>query len=219
MSSHDGNAVEHEKENLESLIDFNTDPRPSHDAAKSQPQQTPPLNNDSNWASFESYTKEKASQVPKPDTLESLLFELSTPTSVPAITASEAPSNDDAPSTACTNNMPAAGVAPDAPAEQMLSLFDTVGASTSSSISTSVPVLPSDAGPVQALPTSGGDTSVRVTDAQQLPSTQQDQYSISFASESGSTSQHTITPVDASNGLVRLMSLFLINFEFLNYLF
>ncbi|KAK9946133.1 hypothetical protein M0R45_011610 [Rubus argutus] len=207
MSSHDGNAVEHEKENLESLIDFNTDPRPSHDAAKSQPQQTPPLNNDSNWASFESSTKEKASQLPKPDTLESLLFELSTPTSVPAITASEAPSNDDAPSTACTNNMPAGGVAPDAPAEQMLSLFDTVGASTYSSISTSVPVQPSDAGPVQALPTSGGDTSVRVTDAQQLPSTQQDQYSISFASESGSTSQHTITPVGASNGLSRTSSL------------
>ncbi|KAM5566259.1 putative ADP-ribosylation factor GTPase-activating protein AGD14 [Rosa sericea] len=204
-SPHDGNAVEHKKEKLGSLIDFNTDPERSDDVVKSQQQQTPPPDNGNNWASFDSSTKEKAPPVPKPDTLEALLLEL-TPTSVPD-TASEAPSNDDAPSTTCTNNMPAGGAVPGAPAEQMLSLFDTVSACTSASTSTSVPVQPSNADPLQAVPTSGGDTLVTVTDAQQLPSTQQDQSSISFAADSGSPSQHAIIPVEASNNLSRTSSL------------
>lgn len=253
-STQDGNAVEHKKEKLATLIDFNTDPEPSDDAVKSQQQQTPPPDNGNNWASFDSSTKEKAPPVPKPDTLEALLLEL-TPTPVSA-TATASPtlelSNDDAPSTVCTdsvpaggaapeastmctnsmpaggaaleastictnsmpadgappeastvctNNMPAGGAAPDAPAEQMLSLFDTVSACTSASAS--FPGKPSIADPLQAVPTSGGDTSVTVTDAQQLPSMQQDQSSASFAADSCSPSQLAITPVEASNNLVR----------------
>ncbi|KAL6216912.1 hypothetical protein ACLB2K_010130 [Fragaria x ananassa] len=273
-STQDGNAVERKKEKLATLIDFNTDPEPSEDEVKSQQQQTPPPDNGNNWASFDSSTKEKAPPVPKPDTLEALLLEL-TPTPVSA-TATASPtlelSNDDAlstvctdsvpaggaapeastmctnsmpaggaaleastictnsmpgggaapeastvctnnmpaggaapeASTVCTNNMPAGGAAPDAPAEQMLSLFDTVSACTSASAS--FPGKPSIADPLQAVPTSGGDTSVTVTDAQQLPSMQQDQSSVSFAADSCSPSQLAITPVEASNNLSRTSS-------------
>ncbi|XP_050365979.1 probable ADP-ribosylation factor GTPase-activating protein AGD14 [Argentina anserina] len=208
ISTGDGNAVEHKKETLATLIDLNTDPEPSDDAVKSPQQQTPPPDNGNNWASFDSCTKEKAPPVPKPDTLEALLLEL-TPASVyttATATATEAPSNDDAPSTMCTNNINAGAAAPDAPVGQMLSLFDTISACTSASTTTSVLVLPSNADPLQAAPTSGVETPVTVSDVQQSPSTQHDQSSISFAANSSSSSQLAITHVEASNNLSRTPS-------------
>ncbi|XP_009377378.2 probable ADP-ribosylation factor GTPase-activating protein AGD14 isoform X2 [Pyrus x bretschneideri] len=174
---HDGNAT---KQNMVSLIDFNTDSEPPH-ATESQLQQTPPPNEDNNWASFGSSTTEKAPQVPtavpNADPLESLLFELSTPSSVPVSNASETPHNDGAPSTASINTMPAGGHSP------------------------------ADAGPVQDLAIFGGDTTVKGTDEKQLVlSTQQDQSSISFTADSGSTS-HVNFAVGASNAELRNLSL------------
>nr|XP_028962875.1 probable ADP-ribosylation factor GTPase-activating protein AGD14 isoform X3 [Malus domestica] len=116
----DGNATE---QNIVSLIDFNTDSEPPH-ATESQLQQTPPPNEDNNWASFGSSTTEKAPQVPNADPLESLLFELSTPSCVPVSNASETPHNDGAPSTASINTMPAGGHSPaDAGPVQDLAIF------------------------------------------------------------------------------------------------
>ncbi|KAM1200737.1 hypothetical protein ACFX2I_016976 [Malus domestica] len=201
---HVGNAAE---QKVVSLIDFNTDSEPPH-AAESQLEETPPPNNDNNWASFESSTTEKAPQVPNADPLESLLFELSSPSSVPVSNASETPRNDGAPSTAGINTMPPGGASPAAPAEQMPTLLNTSNASTSTSTSTTVAAQPADAGPVQDLAIFGGDTTVKATDEKQLVlSTPQDQSSISFAADSGSTSQHVNYGVGASNGELRNLSL------------
>ncbi|ONI34161.1 hypothetical protein PRUPE_1G466000 [Prunus persica] len=194
----DGNETENK---IVSLIDFNTDSDPPHAAANSQSQQTPPPNNDNNWASFDSSSKEKASQVPNPDPLESLLLELSAPSSVPATNASETPRNDVAPSTLCISNMPAGGAAPAAPVEQMPTLLDALTASTSTSTSTAVPEQPANVGTLLALPPpSGGDTTLKVNNGQQPPSMQ-----LSFTADSGS--QHINTPVRASNGESRTLAL------------
>lgn len=194
----DGNVTENK---IVSLIDFNTDSDPPHAAANSQSQQTPPPNNDNNWASFDSSSKEKASQVPNPDPLESLLFELSAPSSVPATNASETPRNDIAPSTLCISNMPAGGATPAAPVEQMPTLLNALTASTFTSTSTAVPEQPANAGPLLALPPpSRGDATLKVNNGQQPPNMQR-----SFAADSGS--QHINTPVRASNGESRTLPL------------
>ncbi|KAB2619151.1 ADP-ribosylation factor GTPase-activating protein AGD14 [Pyrus ussuriensis x Pyrus communis] len=179
---------------------------------ESQLEQTPVPNNDNNWASFESSSTEKAPQVPtavpNADPLESLLFELASPSSVPVSNASETPRNDGAPSTAGINTMPPGGASPAATAEQMPTLLNTSNASTSTSTSTTVAAQPTDAGPVQDLAIFGGDTTVKATDEKQLVlSTQQDQSSISFAADSGSTSLHVNYGVGASNGELRNLSL------------
>ncbi|KAK3212821.1 hypothetical protein Dsin_017527 [Dipteronia sinensis] len=159
-NSVDGKPVEHKKEPVESLIDFDSNPAaPDTAAAAAETKQITRLNNGGNWSPHETLAEDKAPMAPKPNTLDFLLFELSSPLSIgnnsgnpptifsennmpaggvssalPPTQMSLPPASNNASTTVLTTNMPAAGVSPVEPSEQMLTFPSSVGSSITAPI-------------------------------------------------------------------------------------
>ncbi|KAL5786147.1 hypothetical protein ACOSQ2_008539 [Xanthoceras sorbifolium] len=169
LHSVDKNPVEHKKEHVESLINFDFDPAaPTAAAAASaaETKQITPLNNVGNLSPHETLAQDKAPIAPKPNTLEFLLFELSSPTignnsgnppptfsennmpaggvslAVPLMQMSLFPTGNDAPTTVLNTYMPVQQSGANMPAEQMLALPCSVDASITAP-TTYFPVQPS----------------------------------------------------------------------------
>ncbi|KAL5559223.1 hypothetical protein UlMin_035434 [Ulmus minor] len=123
QESANGNPLEHEIINSQSLIDFSTETEIPDAAASSQTQQVSSSNNSSIWPSFDPPTKEKSSQAPNANTLESLLFGLSVPSTPPASDMS-APGSTDVPSTSFQDSMLAVSPTLPAPGQQQPKLLD-----------------------------------------------------------------------------------------------
>ncbi|KAK4853064.1 hypothetical protein QYF36_003206 [Acer negundo] len=162
--SADEKPVEHKKEPVESLIDFDSNPAAPDTAAETK--QITPLNNGGNQSPHETLAQEKAPVAPKPNTLDFLLFELSSPTSIgnnsgnpptiftennipaggvssaamPPMPMSLSPASNIASTNVLTINMPAAGVSPVAPLEHMLTLPSSVDAASITAQTTYFPV-------------------------------------------------------------------------------
>lgn len=100
----DGNQVENSGVNSGSLIDLNSDLEPPVAAAMPQTRQGPQSIDGGDWASFTS-ANENASHAPNANTLESLLFQLSAPSDVPAGNIPEVPGSGVSPSTVPVGNM------------------------------------------------------------------------------------------------------------------
>ncbi|KAK2661116.1 hypothetical protein Ddye_007649 [Dipteronia dyeriana] len=159
-NSVDGKPPEHKKEPVESLIDFDSNPAaPDNAAAAAETKQITPLNNGGNQSPHETLAEDKAPVTPKPNTLDFLLFELSSPPSIgnnsgnphtifsennipaggvssalPPTQMSLPPASNNSSTTVLTTNMPAAGVSPVEPSEQMLTFPSSVGSSITAPI-------------------------------------------------------------------------------------
>ncbi|GMY17806.1 probable ADP-ribosylation factor GTPase-activating protein AGD14 [Fagus crenata] len=188
QGSVDKNPAEHKRRNSASLIDFNADSEPL-DAA-TVPQTQLMLHSD-NGGNFGRPAMEKPSQAPSSNTLESLLFELSVPSDVPASNISEGPRSDDLLSTATGGDIPAGGVSL-AASEHLLALTISVGASTTAS-TINMPAQPYDA------PSGIGGSIINILDKEQLPNMQQYHPTASPVADSSSVTQQTRPPVGAVN--------------------
>ncbi|XP_059644462.1 probable ADP-ribosylation factor GTPase-activating protein AGD14 [Cornus florida] len=140
----DEKLVEHKRVNSESLIDFSTDLEPCDTIAAPQTEQTAPPVDGGNLVLVQSSPKEKSSDVPNLNSVESLLFDLSPPSIEPVGVISDAPGSGDAPSAT-----PVAS-------------SNSVSAPAASPVGMAVP-----------WPSSGSDSMVEVTAGQQLPTMQQ----------------------------------------------
>ncbi|KAG8635834.1 uncharacterized protein LOC110603331 isoform X2 [Manihot esculenta] len=128
----DGKTAEEKNQKLESLINFDSDSMPSNAEAGPQTQENHQLSDGGNHKSNESSTKQVVPQVPKPNTLELLLFELSVPSVGSAGSVPEDSNNDKPPSTTSGGNMPmSSGISAAEPPGMMLALPENVGGSTS----------------------------------------------------------------------------------------
>lgn len=205
QGSVDKNPAEHKRRNSASLIDFNADSEPL-DAA-TVPQTQLMLHSD-NGGNFGRPAMEKPSQAPSSNTLESLLFELSVPSDVPASNISEGPRSDDLLSTATGGDIPAGGVSL-AASEHMLALTISVGASTTAS-TINMPAQHYDA------PSGIGGSIINILDKEQLPNMQQYHPTASPVADSSSVTQQTRPPVGAVNNQVSHM---IIHLRDLNFIF
>ena len=162
--SADEKPVEHKMEPVKSLIDFDSNPAAPDTAAETK--QITPLNNGGNQSPHETLAQDKAPVAPKPNTLDFLLFELSSPPSIgnnsgnpptfftennmpaggvssaamPPMQMSLSPASNNASTNVLTTNMPAAGVSPVAPSEHMLTLPSSVDAASITAQTTFFPV-------------------------------------------------------------------------------
>ncbi|KAF2304522.1 hypothetical protein GH714_032905 [Hevea brasiliensis] len=159
----DGKTLEEKNQNLESLINFDSDCMPSNAATGPQTQENHQLSDGGNHKSNGPSTMQNASQVPKPNTLEFLLFELSVPSVETAGSVSEDSNKDNPPSTTSGGNMPMSGdVSAAVPSGLMLTLLDNMGASTNAT-GGNVPIDVSPAvtpGQMLALSSSAGTSTI-----------------------------------------------------------
>ncbi|XP_057985920.1 uncharacterized protein LOC110641656 isoform X3 [Hevea brasiliensis] len=159
----DGKTLEEKNQNLESLINFDSDCMPSNAATGPQTQENHQLSDGGNHKSNGPSTMQNASQVPKPNTLEFLLFELSVPSVETAGSVSEDSNKDNPPSTTSGGNMPMSGdISAAVPSGLMLTLLDNMGASTNAT-GGNVPIDVSPAvtpGQMLALSSSAGTSTI-----------------------------------------------------------
>ncbi|EOY31345.1 ArfGap/RecO-like zinc finger domain-containing protein, putative [Theobroma cacao] len=177
---------------MESLIDFSTDSEPSNAVAAPDMQQVPPSNDAGDQSSDELSSKDKAPPASSANSLEFLLFDLSTPSVEPVDNVSAVPGTTGAPSTASGQSISVDSVSPAATAEQILAL-------TSIGFSTMPPVInvlqkPSNVGPLQATTHINGDYRVKAPEGQQ-----KHQSSMFSVSDNCFTSQQSNTTVEASH--------------------
>ncbi|KAA8521754.1 hypothetical protein F0562_012427 [Nyssa sinensis] len=178
----DGKLVEQKRMNSSSLIDFSVDPEPSVAAAAPQTDQMNPSNIDrGSLVLVQSSTKKKASDAPKANSLEFLLFELSAPPVEPVDIMSEAPASGNtslAAPVAVPNSISATVTAA---ITNVPAVHTNGGAPTTSSV-----------GMTPALLSSSGDS--LVTAPRPLPTKQQNQPAV----DTNSAAQQ-ISPVGAFN--------------------
>lgn len=179
------------------MIDLSTDSNPLDAETMPETPQIPHSDSGGDWALIQHPTKELAFQVPRANTFESLIFELSVPQVVPASDMSEGPSNDDTLSTSATGTIPI-GV------QQMPGLSISAGAFTTASTIHHTPEEPFDGGSPQAAPSGNGD-GTRIPDKQKPFNIQQYHRTTSPAADNCPIMQQINTPVGASNDQVRHM--------------
>jgi hypothetical protein len=172
QGSTDWSPTEHKSRCSGSLIDFNPDSKPIDAETIPQTQQVPHSDNGGYWASFEHPAKEKV-QAPSENTLESLLFELSVPSVVPASNNVSEQPNNDALSPATGDNIPAGGFSLAASVQQMSALPTSASGSTTVSTSNNMALVPSVGGPLQATDSGICDSAIKIPYKQELSNMQQ----------------------------------------------
>lgn len=188
LQSIDANPVEEIKGNLEILIDF-TDSEPPDAATALKAEQTSPSNNSGNESLCEVSSKEKASQAPCANSLESLLFELSSPSFGAECNKSKTPSDNDSSLTASGGRT--TGV-----------VYNDVGVSTSSI--TNVHIQSTNGGSPHSPHVITGEPVMKLPGILQFHSTQQHQLSSLSARNSTSNTQQTTSSVMVLNNKVRI---------------
>ncbi|GLU10239.1 hypothetical protein SLE2022_270580 [Rubroshorea leprosula] len=201
QKSVDRNILEHKKGNLESLIDFDLDSEPSNAVAMLNAEQMPAASIEGgNQLSCELSLKEKTAQASNANTLEFLLFDLSTPapSGVTVDNMSAALGTFfDAQQNASEENVPLAGVSAAGSPEKLLLLTNDFGSSTTEPI-TNLHVKPS-VGPPQAVNDKSGGYNNKVPDGPQLPTMYHDQPSAFHASYGSSSAQGTTEDTALNN--------------------
>ncbi|XP_057957580.1 probable ADP-ribosylation factor GTPase-activating protein AGD14 [Malania oleifera] len=198
-----GNSSKYKRINSESLIDFSTDPVPP-DAAVVQTQQNPQSKDGDTWLSCASSQK-KVTQASDPNSLESLLSQLSGPAVVPIGCTPGVHMSGDAPSrTPVEDNcgLLSAGASPATPAEHTSAMPTSIGVSVAAS-GNNVSMLPPNecaalAAPVEVAsvsPNGSADSIVMVTSEQKSPSVLQHQFFSSPPANSGCSAQQIIPTV------------------------
>ncbi|XP_042988987.1 probable ADP-ribosylation factor GTPase-activating protein AGD14 isoform X3 [Carya illinoinensis] len=197
LCSTDRSPAEHKQRSSGSLIDWSPEPDPLGAETISQTQQMPSSDSGGNWASCQ-HPEKKAFQAPT-NTLESLLFDLSAPSVVPASDMSEGPSNDDSLSAIARGIIPA-GV------QQMSALPISVSTFTTASTSHCKPAEPFNGGPPQVAPSGNGD-STKIPEEQKLSNMQQCHHTASPAVDGSPIRQQTNLPVGAPNNQLWISSI------------
>ncbi|XP_041019509.1 probable ADP-ribosylation factor GTPase-activating protein AGD14 isoform X1 [Juglans microcarpa x Juglans regia] len=189
--------AEHKQRSSGSLIDWSPDPNPLDAGTISQTHQMPPSDRGGNWVSYQ-HPEKRAFQAPT-NTLESLLFEFSAPSVVPASDMSEGPSNDDSLSAAARGTIPA-GV------QQMSALPISVSTFTTASTSHCKPAEPFNGGPPQVAPSGNGD-STKIPEEQKLYNMQQCHHTASPEADGSPIRQQTNPPVGPPNNQLWISSI------------
>ncbi|RVX19477.1 putative ADP-ribosylation factor GTPase-activating protein AGD14 [Vitis vinifera] len=192
IGSIDRNLTEPKMANSGSLIDLSSNPGPADAAAVSQTQPAPSSTDIGNLASGEVSSKNKASDSPSTNFLESLLSELSVPAVVPGGNISEGLSSGNMLTTHIV------GVSSTSPPVNMLELPNNSGASISTSMINKSMLIPSEGAPaasqVGKMPMLAGDSGDfidEVPEQLQLRDMQKCSPSASPSAASSSTSQQT----------------------------
>lgn len=192
IGSIDRNPTEPKMANSGSLIDLSSNPGPADAAAVSQTQPAPSSTDIGNLASGEVSSKNKASDSPSTNFLESLLSELSVPAVVPGGNISEGLSSGNMLTTHIV------GVSSTSPPVNMLELPNNSGASISTSMINKSMLIPSEGAPAASqvgkmpmLADDSGDFIDEVPEQLQLRDMQKCSPSASPSAASSSTSQQT----------------------------
>jgi hypothetical protein len=171
QGSIDRTPAEHKRKCSGSLIDFNTDSEPLHAETIPRTEQVPHSDSGGYWASFEHPAKKV--QAPSENTLESLLFELSVPSVLPASHMMSEGPNNDALSPATEGNIPAGGFLLAASVQQMSALPTSASGSTNVLTGNGMTLVPYDGGAPQAADSGSADSTIKIPDKQELSIMQQ----------------------------------------------
>jgi hypothetical protein len=134
-------------------------------------EQVPHSDSGGYWASFEHPAKKV--QAPSENTLESLLFELSVPSVLPASHMMSEGPNNDALSPATEGNIPAGGFLLAASVQQMSALPTSASGSTNVLTGNGMTLVPYDGGAPQAADSGSADSTIKIPDKQELSIMQQ----------------------------------------------
>ncbi|XP_022982054.1 probable ADP-ribosylation factor GTPase-activating protein AGD14 [Cucurbita maxima] len=184
------NPVETKRDNAANLIDLSISSEPSDVAAVSRTQSMPSSNNE-NWKALEPSSTTKAPKSTSANTLEALILELSLPSTGADNNPTDGPGNAHAPATVSGSTL-----TPELTVGQTalpISIDSSVAGSNEN-----LPLQTSNASPPQLTTNKGGDIALKVSNGQQLPSTQQQQTSDHSSADTGLISQMT-TPVVVPN--------------------